>query len=69
MNGNHVEHWLNGHRMVAYDFGSPDWQKRVAASKFKDWPNYGKASSGYIGIQGDHDGALTLRNIKIKVLP
>ena len=33
------------------------------------FPNYGKAATGYIGIQGDHDGALTLRNIKIKVLP
>jgi hypothetical protein len=69
VNGNHVEHWLNGHKMVTYEFGSADWQKRVAASKFKDWPNYGKASTGYIGIQGDHDGALALRNIKIKVLP
>jgi hypothetical protein len=69
VNGNHVEHWLNGHRVVSYELGSPDWQKRVAGSKFKDWPNYGKATSGYIGIQGDHDGALALRNIKIKVLP
>jgi hypothetical protein len=69
VNGNHVEHWLNGHRVVTYELGSADWQKRVAASKFKDFPNYGRASSGYIGIQGDHDGALALRNIKIRVLP
>jgi hypothetical protein len=55
--------------MVSYELGSPDWRRRVAASKFKDWPDYGKATSGYIGIQGDHDGALALRNIKIKVLP
>ena len=69
VNGNHVEHWLNGHKMVSYDLGSADWKKRVAKSKFKDYPNYGKATEGYIGIQGDHDAALTLRNIKIKVLP
>ena len=69
VNGDHVEHWLNGHKMVTYTLGSKDWQKRVAASKFKDWPNYGKAKEGYIAIQGDHDGALALRNIKIKVLP
>jgi hypothetical protein len=69
VNGNHVEHWLNGHRMVTYTLGSKDWQKRVKKSKFSDYPNYGKASEGYIGIQGDHDGALELRNIKIKVLP
>jgi hypothetical protein len=67
--GNHVEHWLNGHRMVSYTLGSKDWKARVAKSKFKDYPDYGKASEGYIGIQGDHDGALALRNIKIKVLP
>ena len=69
MNGNHVEHWLNGHEMVAYTLGSPDWRARVKKSKFVDYPNYGKATTGYIGIQGDHDGALSLRNIKIKVLP
>lgn len=69
VNGNHVEHWLNGHKMVSYDLGSPDWQKRVKNSKFAMFPNYGKATSGYIGIQGDEDGAVELRNIKIKVLP
>jgi hypothetical protein len=69
VNGNHVEHWLNGHKMVTYTLGSPGWQARVKKSKFNDYPNYGKASEGYIGIQGDHDGALALRNIKIKVLP
>jgi Domain of Unknown Function (DUF1080) len=69
VDGNHVEHWLNGHKMVSYDLGSPDWQSRVKKSKFAMFPNYGKATTGYIGIQGDHDGALALRNIKIKVLP
>jgi len=69
VNGNHVEHWLNGHKMVTYTLGSKGWLARVKKSKFNDYPNYGKASEGYIGIQGDHDGALALRNIKIKVLP
>src|SRR5690348_13234021 len=69
VNGNHVEHWLNGHKVVSYELGSPDWQARVKKSKFAMFPNYGKATTGYIGIQGDHDGALALRNIKIKVLP
>ena len=69
VSGNHVEHWLNGHQMVVYELGSDDWNDRVSKSKFKDYPHYGKAKEGYIGIQGDHDGALALRNIKIKVLP
>lgn len=69
VNGTHVEHWLNGHRMVSYELGSPDWQARVKRSKFAAYPNYGKASTGLIAIQGDHDGTLAVRNIKIRVLP
>jgi hypothetical protein len=67
--GTHVEHWLNGQLMVAYDLGSPDWQARVAASKFSKYPNYGMAKKGLIGIQGDHPGTLALRHIRIRELP
>ena len=66
--GNHVEHWLNGTKAVEYDFGSEDWKKRVAASKFVKYPNYGLATSGLIGIQGDHPGALAIRRIRIREL-
>jgi hypothetical protein len=69
VNGAHVEHWLNGKKVVEYALWSPDWKAKVAASKFKDYPNYGMAKRGYIGIQGDHDGALSLRNIRIRELP
>jgi hypothetical protein len=66
--GNHVEHWLNGVKVVEYDFRSDDWEKRVAASKFVKYPNYGLATSGLIGIQGDHPGALEVRGIRIREL-
>ena len=66
--GPRVEHWLNGQKLLEYEYGSPDWVAKVEASKFKDWPNYGKATRGHIGIQGDHGGVLTLRNIKIREL-
>jgi hypothetical protein len=66
--GHHVEHWLNGAKVVEYDFGSEDWKKRVAASKFVKYPHYGLASSGLIGIQGDHPGALAIRNIRVREL-
>jgi hypothetical protein len=69
VNGTHVEHWLNGRRVVAYDLGGPDWQARVAASKFSKYPNYGLAKTGFIGIQGDHPGSLALRHIRIRELP
>jgi hypothetical protein len=67
--GNHVEHWLNGQKIVEYEFKSPDWKSRVAASKFAKYPNYGLAPSGLIGLQGDHPGALAVRNIRIRELP
>ncbi len=69
VNGDHVEHWLNGTKVVEYDFGSPDWKAKVAASKFAKYPNYGLAKKGYIGIQGDHPGSLELRRIRIRELP
>lgn len=66
--GNHVEHWLNGSKLLEYEYGSSDWEAKVKASKFVDWPNYGRARRGYIGVQGDHGGQLALRNIRIREL-
>jgi len=67
--GNHVEHWLNGKKVVEYDFKSADWKSRVAASKFASYPNYGLAPAGLIGIQGDHPGALAIRGMRIREWP
>jgi hypothetical protein len=67
--GNTVQHWLNGQKLLEYDLGSPDWQAKVKASKFLAYPHYGLAQKGYIAIQGDHDGALWIRNVRIKELP
>jgi len=69
VNGNHVEHWLNGFKLVEYELNSSDWKAKVAASKFKDWPHYGLAKKGHIGIQGDHPGTLEIRNVRIRELP
>jgi len=66
--GNHVEHWLNGVKVVDYELGSEDWKQRVAASKFSKYPHYGLAARGLIGLQGDHPGALAIRNIRIREL-
>jgi hypothetical protein len=67
--GARVQHWLNGQKLLEYELWSPDWEAKVKASKFKDYPNYGRAKSGYIGIQGDHDGELSIRNVRIRPLP
>ena len=67
MKGAHVEHWLNGVRIVTYELGSPDFTARVAASKFKAYPQFGKAPRGHIVLQ-DHGDRVAYRNIKIRPL-
>lgn len=67
-NGNHVEHWFNGTKVVEFELDSPDWKARVEASKFKDWPLYAKARTGHIGLQ-EHGSVVAFRNIKIRRLP
>jgi hypothetical protein len=69
VNGSHVEHWLNGRKIVSYELGGADWKAKVAASKFAAYPKYGLATSGLIGLQGDHPGALEIRHIRIRELP
>ncbi|MDP9205525.1 MAG: DUF1080 domain-containing protein [Gemmatimonadota bacterium] len=66
VNGNTVQHWLNGQKLLEYEVGSPDWLAKVKASKFAAYPNYGLAKRGYIAIQGDHDGSLSIRNVRIR---
>jgi len=66
--GKHVEHWLNGRKLLEYELQSPDWEAKVKASKFGVWAKYGRLPRGVIGIQGDHDGTLALRNIMIREL-
>lgn len=66
-NGNHVEHWLNGQKVVEYEINSDDWKQRRAGSKWKDVSGYGMSSKGHIDLQ-DHSGEVWFRNIKIKTL-
>lgn len=68
VDGAHVEHWLNGVKTVEYELWSPDWEARVAASKFAEFPAYGRTQRGLIGLQ-DHGHMVKFRNIKIRPLP
>lgn len=65
--GNQVEHWLNGHRIVTYELASPEWRDRVRRSKFADLPRYGREPRGHIGLQ-DHGDLVAYRDIRVRVI-
>jgi hypothetical protein len=67
VNGNHVEHWLNGTKLVDARIGSADWNRRVQNSPFADIPGYGRAARGRIALQ-DHGDRVAYRNIRIRAL-
>jgi hypothetical protein len=67
VNGTHVEHWINGSKVVDYELNSEDWKKRVAASKWKEYPKYGQPEEGHIDLQ-DHGGEVWFKNVMVKTL-
>jgi Domain of Unknown Function (DUF1080) len=67
VNGAHVEHWLNGVKIVDFTAWTPEWEKLKTTGKWKDYPDYGMAKTGVIALQ-DHGGGIWMKNIKIKKL-
>lgn len=68
VHGAHVEHWLNGEKIVTYEVWSDDWKERVAKSKFKDKPKFGTFKRGPICLQ-DHSDRVEFKNLKIRQIP
>jgi len=63
--GNHVEHWLNGAKVVEYELGSPELNQLIAQSKFKDMPRFAKEKTGHIDLQ-HHGDEVWYRNIRVR---
>jgi len=66
--GNHVEHWLNGGKVLQYERGSTAFRNAVALSKFKNIPNLASGRT-VISFLQEHESKVSFRNIKIRVLP
>jgi len=67
VNGSHVEHWLNGVKILEFQAWTPDWYALKAKGKWKDAPGYGLAKKGYIALQ-DHGSEVWFKNIKLRKL-
>ncbi len=65
VNGNHVQHWLNGEMTVEYERGTELWKEMVSKSKYKDFEEFGMTQAGRILLQ-DHGGKVAFKNIKIR---
>ena len=66
LDGAQVQHWMNDVKIVEYELWTDEWRALVAGTKFADWPRYGMAPSGHIGLQ-DHGNPVWFRNIRIRV--
>ena len=65
---NHVEHWLNGKKVVEYELGSDALKTLIAGSKFKDMPRFAREPEGYIALQHHEGGDVWFRNVRVRRL-
>ncbi|MFB6247037.1 MAG: DUF1080 domain-containing protein [Salinibacter sp.] len=66
--GGHVEHWLNGTKLLEAEMGSDMWTRRTKGTKFASWPRFARPDTGRIAFQ-DHGYPVWFRDVKIRPLP
>ena len=66
-NNGHVEHWLNGKKIVDFQEGTEEWKKEKSEGKWKDYPDYKISNTGKIALQ-DHGDGVWFKNIRVKEL-
>jgi hypothetical protein len=67
INTGQTEFFLNDQKVVEFMMFDQSWKERIAKSKFKDMPGFGKSQKGHIALQ-DHGDAVAFRDIKIRML-
>lgn len=65
--GTHVEHWLNGRKVLSYERGSQDFETRKTGTKFKNLKGYGTLPEGHI-LLTDHGDRVYFRQVRIRRL-
>jgi len=68
VNNNHVEHWLNGKKIVEYELGSDRLKQLIAESKFKEFPRFAENREGHVALQ-HHGEEAWYRKVRIRELP
>lgn len=66
--GGHVEHWLNGTKLLEAEMGSDTWTRRIEGTKFASWSRFARPEAGRIALQ-DHGYPVWFRDVKIRPLP
>jgi hypothetical protein len=67
LRGNHLEHWLNGQKVVSCELGSPEVKAGLAKSKFKAEPGFGDKIAGHIMLTY-HGDETWVKNVKAREL-